>query len=112
MDKIITTVTMEMTDANSAGGTSPPLKSLAYKDGNSMADSDALALKSMGYDPSLRRNYSKISVLSVAYSLTNSWFGISAALITGINSGGTLNFSSILKKLCSVYSSLPLRKHL
>ena len=46
-------------------------------------DSDALKLTSMGYRPALRRNYSVLSVLAVGFSLTNSWFGISAALITG-----------------------------
>lgn len=51
-------------------------------------DSDALKLVEMGYTQDMKRNYSVWSVLGVAFSLTNSWFGISAALITGINSGG------------------------
>lgn len=51
-------------------------------------DSDALKLAEMGYTQDMRRNYSVFSVLGVGFSLTNSWFGISAALITGINSGG------------------------
>lgn len=51
-------------------------------------DLDALKLVEMGYTQDLKRNYSVISVLGVGFSLTNSWFGISAALITGINSGG------------------------
>lgn len=51
-------------------------------------DSDALKLAGMGYTQDLRRNYSVLSVLGVGFSLTNSWFGISAGLITGINSGG------------------------
>ncbi len=51
-------------------------------------DSDALKLAEMGYSQDMKRNYSVISVLGVGFSLTNSWFGISAALITGINSGG------------------------
>ena len=51
-------------------------------------DSDALKLAEMGYTQDMKRNYSVISVLGVGFSLTNSWFGISAALITGINSGG------------------------
>lgn len=42
----------------------------------------------MGYTQDMRRNFSVFSVLGVGFSLTNSWFGISAALITGINSGG------------------------
>lgn len=51
-------------------------------------DSDALALAAMGYTQDLKRNYTWFSVLGVGFSLTNSWWGISAALITGINSGG------------------------
>ncbi|KAL8815181.1 MAG: hypothetical protein Q9223_005662 [Gallowayella weberi] len=51
-------------------------------------DSDALKLAEMGYSQDLRRNYTVLSVLGVGFSLTNSWFGISAALVTGINSGG------------------------
>lgn len=42
----------------------------------------------MGYSQDMKRNFSVFSVLGVGFSLTNSWFGISAALITGINSGG------------------------
>ncbi|KAL8747476.1 MAG: hypothetical protein Q9190_000643 [Brigantiaea leucoxantha] len=51
-------------------------------------DSDALKLAEMGYTQDLKRNYTVLSVLGVGFSLTNSWFGISAALVTGINSGG------------------------
>ncbi|KAL8826529.1 MAG: hypothetical protein Q9170_007363 [Blastenia crenularia] len=51
-------------------------------------DSDALKLAEMGYTQDLRRNYTVWSVLGVGFSLTNSWWGITAALITGINSGG------------------------
>lgn len=42
----------------------------------------------MGYVQDMKRNFSVLSVLGVGFSITNSWFGISAALITGINSGG------------------------
>ncbi|KAI4232358.1 MAG: hypothetical protein LQ349_005065 [Xanthoria aureola] len=42
----------------------------------------------MGQSQDLLRNYSVLSVLGVGFSLVNAWFGISAALITGINSGG------------------------
>lgn len=42
----------------------------------------------MGYTQDMRRNFSIWSVLGIAFGLTNSWVGISAGLITGINSGG------------------------
>lgn len=51
-------------------------------------DSDALVLAQMGYTQEMKRNYTWFSLLGVGFSLTNSWWGISAALITGINSGG------------------------
>ncbi|MCJ1229273.1 hypothetical protein MMC12_005938 [Toensbergia leucococca] len=51
-------------------------------------DTDALKLAEMGYTQDMKRNFSVLSVLGVGFSLTNSWFAISAALITGINSGG------------------------
>ena len=53
-------------------------------------DSDTMKLAEMGYTQDMQRNYSVLSVLGVGFSLTNSWFGISAALITGINSGGPI----------------------
>lgn len=57
---------------------------------NGSIDADALKLAEMGYTQDMSRNFSVWSVLGVGFSLTNSWFGISAALITGINSGGPL----------------------
>lgn len=53
-------------------------------------DLDAHKLAEMGYTQDLKRNYSVLSVLGVGFSLTNSWFGISAALVTGIKSGGPI----------------------
>lgn len=42
----------------------------------------------MGYAQDLERNFSKWTLLGIGFALTNSWFGISASLVTGINSGG------------------------
>nr|UVX23235.1 choline transport protein [Curvularia lunata CX-3] len=53
-------------------------------------DADAIKLAEMGYTQDMKRKYTVWSVLGVGFSITNSWFGISAALITGINSGGPL----------------------
>lgn len=52
--------------------------------------SDNAKLEQMGYKAELQRSFSIWSVLGVGFGLTNSWFGISAALITGISSGGPL----------------------
>lgn len=43
-----------------------------------------------GYEPELRRNFGVFALLGVGFGLTNSWFGISASLVTGISSGGPL----------------------
>lgn len=56
-------------------------------DGSSL-DEDAAKLAAMGYSQDMKRKFSILSLLAVGFSLTNSWFGISASLITGINSGG------------------------
>lgn len=42
----------------------------------------------IGHVQELRRNFSLFSVLGISFSLANSWFGISTALVAGINSGG------------------------
>lgn len=54
----------------------------------SSLDADALKLAEMGYSQDMKRKFSIWSLLGVGFSLTNSWFGISAALVTGLNSGG------------------------
>lgn len=38
----------------------------------------------------LKRTFSTYSIIAIGFGLTNSWFGISASLITGIQSGGPL----------------------
>ncbi|CAE6405799.1 unnamed protein product [Rhizoctonia solani] len=52
------------------------------------SDVDARKLVEMGYQPQLRRNFSIWSILGVGFSVTNSWWGISAGLVAGVNSGG------------------------
>jgi choline transport protein len=67
-------------------------------------DQDALKLAEMGYSQDMKRNFTVWSVLGVGFSLTNSWFGISLALVTGINSGGPalLVYGIILVTLISI----------
>jgi choline transport protein len=64
------------------------MENASSPDSASSVDRDAVKLAEMGYTQDMRRNYSVWSVLGVGFSLTNSWFGISAAMITGISSGG------------------------
>jgi choline transport protein len=68
--------------------TTPSISSPESLTDQIVLDGDALKLAEMGYTQDMRRNFSVWSVLGVGFSLTNSWFGISAALVTGINSGG------------------------
>ncbi|EEH22110.2 hypothetical protein PABG_04321 [Paracoccidioides brasiliensis Pb03] len=56
----------------------------------SSLDEDAMKLAAMGYSQDMRRKFSLLSLLGVGFSLTNSWFGMSASLVTGIPSGGPL----------------------
>lgn len=41
-------------------------------------------------EPQLRKRFSFINLLGVGFGLTNSWFGISSSMVTGISSGGPL----------------------
>lgn len=52
----------------------------------------------------MRKNYSVWSVLGVGFSLTNSWWAVSAGLVTGINSGGPclLIYGTILLAVVSI----------
>ncbi|KAI9737948.1 MAG: hypothetical protein M1834_009318 [Cirrosporium novae-zelandiae] len=54
------------------------------------SNEDALRLAEMGYTQDMKRTFSVFGVLGVGFSLTNSWFGVSSALVTGINSGGPI----------------------
>ena len=56
----------------------------------SSSNSDAARLAEMGYSQDLNRNFSILSLVGIAFCMSNSWFGISASMITGINSGGTV----------------------
>lgn len=43
-----------------------------------------------GEEVHLRKSFSLWSILGVGFGLTNSWFGISASMVTGISSGGPM----------------------
>lgn len=54
------------------------------------AQANLMLAAETGYKPELRRNFSTLALLGVGFGLTNSWFGISASLVTGISSGGPM----------------------
>jgi choline transport protein len=64
----------------------------------------------MGYMQDMKRNFSVWGVLGVGFSLTKSWFGISTALMTGINSGGPvlIIYGIILIALISMCAGISL----
>ncbi|ABN64750.1 predicted protein [Scheffersomyces stipitis CBS 6054] len=74
----------------------PALDALAQADGKNAeklmeeAQANLELVQETGYAPELRRNFGVISLLGVGFGLTNSWFGISASLVTGISSGGPM----------------------
>ena len=73
-------------------------------------DPDAARLAEMGYSQDLKRKFSVWSLIAVSFSLTNSWFGVSAAMITGINSGGPvlLVYGLIITGIMSVAVAISL----
>lgn len=53
-----------------------------------LVDLDTDMLEKMGYKPELNRSFSLLSVLAVGFSISNTWFGVTGALATGIANGG------------------------
>lgn len=51
-------------------------------------ESDCITTESTSCRSELKKKFSGISLVFAAFSLTNSWYGLSAALITGVGSGG------------------------
>lgn len=68
-----------------------------------LLDLDAKKLEAMGYLQPMERKFSVLSVLGAAYSLTNSWWGLSTSLVTGLGSGGSalLVYGTILETIVS-----------
>ncbi|KAG9541922.1 hypothetical protein KCU79_g18319, partial [Aureobasidium melanogenum] len=66
--------------------------------------SDGIQNATVGHSNDLKRNYSLWSILGAGFSLTNSWFGVSIAMVTGINSGGPvlLVYGIIIVMLVSI----------
>ncbi|OCT52352.1 Choline transport protein [Cladophialophora carrionii] len=70
----------------------PKLESVNEPPPELMLDNDEHRLAEMGYRQEMSRNFSVWSVLGLGFSLTNSWWAVSAAMVTGINSGGPVLF--------------------
>lgn len=66
----------------------PSVKRNSSENGSDATDADAIRLADMGYTQDLSRNFGVLSLIGVAFCMSNSWWGISASLITGISSGG------------------------
>lgn len=91
-------VTAEKVDTGS------PAQEIDMELHKSTLDDDVLKLAAMGYHQEMNRKFGVWSILGAGFSLTNSWFGVSAALATGISSGGPvlLIYGIILCCLVSV----------
>lgn len=49
---------------------------------------DDLVLMAQGHEPELPRRFSRLSVLSLAFVITNSWVGFAATFGTALLAGG------------------------
>lgn len=56
------------------------IESKASVRAGAMGDVDAKKLEEMGYEQAMERNFSVWNVLGVGFSLTNSWWAVSAAM--------------------------------
>ena len=76
----------------------------SLSDEKHVLDVDASKLAEMGYSQEMKRGFSVVSILALGFSVTNSWFGVSAAMVTGINSGGPvlLVYGIILLAIISI----------
>ncbi|KAG6019254.1 hypothetical protein E4U19_007384, partial [Claviceps sp. Clav32 group G5] len=50
---------------------------------------DAAALESMGHKQELKRNFSTLSMLGLAFAILNTWIALSAAISLALPSGGS-----------------------
>lgn len=57
---------------------------------SSTKDKSGLTYADNGGEVHLRKSFSLWSILGVGFGLTNSWFGISVSMVTGISSGGPM----------------------
>ncbi|CCK70253.1 Hnm1p KNAG_0D05140 [Huiozyma naganishii CBS 8797] len=64
------------------------LTQLSLNDDESLSKGAADTL--LDGEPHLRKSFSLWSILGVGFGLTNSWFGISVSMVTGIMSGGPM----------------------
>ena len=53
-----------------------------------LIDTERGDVAEVGHRGLMRRRFSTLSLVAAGFSLTNSWFGVSTAMVTGINSGG------------------------
>ncbi|RDW95297.1 choline transport protein [Coleophoma crateriformis] len=58
------------------------------KAGPAALSDDAARLAAMGYEPELKRNFSMLSMLGLAFAILNSWTALSASLSLALPSGG------------------------
>lgn len=69
-------------------GLSPPLPLASGNKPTQDISNDELQLRAQGHVQELPRQFSTFSILSLSFSITNSWIGYSAVFVTPLYSGG------------------------
>jgi len=54
----------------------------------SIVEEDALALSRLGHKQELKRNFSIISILGLAFAILNTWTALAASISLALPSGG------------------------
>lgn len=67
-------------------------------------DESAVALEQLGVKPELQRNFSRISMLGLAFAILNSWTALAASLSLALPSGGSsaILWGLIVAGLCNL----------
>jgi choline transport protein len=71
-----------------SSGISPPLHLASCNEAAQDISADELQLRAQGHVQELPRQFSTFSILSLSFSITNSWIGYSAVFATPLYSGG------------------------
>lgn len=61
---------------------------ISVSDDGVVLSADEIQLRSQGHKGELPRQFSALSLLAIAFSVTNSWVGISAVFVTPLFCGG------------------------
>jgi choline transport protein len=80
----------------------------------SIQEDDAAYLASMGHTQELKRNFSTLSMLGLAFAILNSWTALSASLSLALPSGGpaSIIWGLVTAGICDLYLAASLAEFL